>query len=103
MIDVNAIRIELDAAIELATIAGYTVEPIGEVGWGYTPAGVRWVGRMLTSRDAEIVLAAGVDGIVTGATVRVGASDAILIDPSNASVTRAIMFTRPGPVSLVKA
>lgn len=102
MIDVTKIAIELDAAVELAELAGYIVRPVGETGWGYTPAGVRWVGRQLTGQDVEIILAAGIDGVVTGATVRVGASDAIMIDPSNASVTRAIMFARP-PVSLVKA
>ena len=102
MIDTTAIRIELDAAVSLATLGGYVITPVGEVGWGYTPAGVRWVGRVLTGRNAQIVLAAGTDGIVTGATVRVGASDAILIDPSNAAITRAIMFAQPAPVSLRK-
>lgn len=105
MIDTNTIAIELDAAIELADLAGYAVEPVGEVGWGYTPAGVRWIGRRLVGQghiDVDITLAAGVDGVVTGATVRVGASNAILIDPSNAAITRAILFARP-PVSLSKA
>lgn len=107
MIDTNTIAIELDAAIELADLAGYAVKPVGEVGWGYTPAGVRWIGRRLVGQplvgpDVEITLAAGVDGVVTGATVRVGAWDAILIEPS---IVRAILFARPARplVSLSKA
>lgn len=102
MIDTTAIRIDIDAAVILATLGGYSVRPVGEVGWGYAENGERWIGRRLNTPDAEIILCADGAGVVIGAYVRVGESDVIAIDPSNASVTRAIMFAQPAPVSLRK-
>lgn len=90
----RAIAISIDAALSLAHLGGYSVRPVGEVGWGYTPTGERWVGRRLNTDNAEVILCADGQGIVVGAYVRVGSSDAIAIDPSNASVTRAILFAQ---------
>lgn len=94
MIDTNTITITLDAALTLADLAGYSVRPVGEVGWGYADNGERWIGRRLNTDNAEVILCADGQGIVIGAYVRVGGSDAIAIDPSNASVTRAILFVQ---------
>jgi hypothetical protein len=88
------IAISIDAALSLADVAGYSVRPVGEVGWGYAQNGARWIGRRLATDAAEILLCADGQGVVIGAYVRVGSSDAITIDPSNASVTRAILFAQ---------
>lgn len=94
MIDTSTITITLDAALTLADLGGYSVRPVGEVGWGYADNGERWIGRRLNTDNAEILLCADGQGIVIGAYVRVGSSDAIEIDPGNASVTRAILFAQ---------
>lgn len=88
------ITISLDAALSLADLGGYSVRPVGEVGWGYAANGERWMGRRLNTDNVEILLCANAQAIVIGAYVRVGASNAIEITPDNASVTRALLFAQ---------